>query len=300
MSTYNGQKYLREQLDSILNQEGVDVSLLIRDDGSKDDTIDILKEYAECHPNIEYIQGENLGFADSFMDLIYRASEYKNIDYFALSDQDDVWLPNKLYEAIKILGSRDSNKLQLYFSNTFAVDDELKVLFKTHERSKFNMSKESSLVQYFILGCTMVFNKKVVDYLTSHKPIGQIAMHDLWIHQTCAFFGEITYDDEPRILYRQHASNIAGIGRSLKKRIARLMKSMKSYRRRHFREMNARCFLQTYDRELSIEDHNLVSAISNYRDDMRSRFHLLFSNRMDMGSKLSNLNIKFRILFGLF
>ena len=240
MSTYNGQKYLREQLDSILNQEGIEVSILIRDDGSQDGTIEILSEYAEKYPNIELIEGDNLGFAQSFMGLIYKANEYSDIDYFAFSDQDDVWQPAKLSSAVRMLEKMNNSRMRLYFSNTMAVDENLTPLFKTHTQSTLRLDKAASLVRYFILGCTMVFDKNLVEFVSKHKPVYQVLMHDLWIHQTCAFFGEIVYDDEPRILYRQHSSNAAGVGFSKVKRISRLKKSLATYERRHFRELNAK------------------------------------------------------------
>lgn len=87
MSTYNGEKYLKEQIDSILSQEGVDVRLYIRDDGSSDRTTDILASYQE-HKNVKIEKGNNLGFAKSFLTALDECDE---ADYYAFSDQDDVW-----------------------------------------------------------------------------------------------------------------------------------------------------------------------------------------------------------------
>lgn len=300
MSTYNGQKYLREQLDSILHQENVNVSILIRDDGSQDGTIGIITEYADKYPNIEFIKGNNLGFAQSFMNLIYKASEYKDIEYFAFSDQDDVWFPEKLESAISMLGDIDGSKMRLYFSNTIAVDDNLKPLFKTHTQSTLRLDKTASLVRYFILGCTMVFDKNLVDFVTSHKPVHNIMMHDLWIHQTCAFFGEIVYDDETRIMYRQHSSNAAGVGFSKLTRMRRLKKSFATYERRHFRELNAKNLLDTYGKILTEEDYALISAAAYYRQNYGNRIKLFKCNKIDMGTKLSNIAIRARIILGLF
>lgn len=300
MSTYNGQKYIREQLDSILNQEGVEVSLLIRDDGSQDGTIEILSEYVEKYPNIELIKGDNLGFAQSFMSLIYKANEYSDFDYFAFSDQDDIWLPGKLLSAVKMLDNMNDSRMRLYFSNTMAVDENHNPLFKTHTQSTLRLDKAASLVRYFILGCTMVFDKNLVEFVSKHKPVYQVLMHDLWIHQTCAFFGEIVYDDEPRILYRQHSSNAAGVGFSKVKRISRLKKSLATYERRHFRELNAKNLLATYGDSLTVNDYELISVVANYRKDICKRIKLLLSKEFDMGSGLSTLNKITRILLGLF
>ena len=101
MSTYNGEKYLREQIDSILNQDYPEISLLIRDDGSTDGTVDILKEYAQKYRDIDYYVGENLGVQNSFFDLMKRAD--KRAYYYAFADQDDVWLPGKIKRAIELL-----------------------------------------------------------------------------------------------------------------------------------------------------------------------------------------------------
>ena len=100
MSTYNGEKYLKEQLDSILNQNSIIVDILIRDDGSTDKTLNILDEYNKKYNNIRYYTGENLKSAKSFLDLLFTAGEY---DYYSFSDQDDVWDRDKLLVAVSKL-----------------------------------------------------------------------------------------------------------------------------------------------------------------------------------------------------
>ena len=97
MSTYNGEKYLEQQIESILHQEHVKVKLFIRDDGSKDNTIKILRKYSKLS-NIHVIYGDNIGYAKSFLKIIEN-NEYTS--YYSFSDQDDIWLPNKLHEAIR-------------------------------------------------------------------------------------------------------------------------------------------------------------------------------------------------------
>lgn len=99
MSTYNGEKYLKEQIDSILSQEGVDVRLYIRDDGSSDRTTDILASYQE-HKNVKIEKGNNLGFAKSFLTALDECDE---ADYYAFSDQDDVWEKDKLSTAVQLI-----------------------------------------------------------------------------------------------------------------------------------------------------------------------------------------------------
>ena len=100
MSTYNGERYLREQIDSILNQKNVDIVLFVRDDGSKDATLDILGEYSAKYDNVLFSAGNNLGIGKSFYEALRLAPES---DYYAFSDQDDVWLQDKVASGVKAL-----------------------------------------------------------------------------------------------------------------------------------------------------------------------------------------------------
>ena len=106
MSTYNGEKYIREQIESILNQKKVKVHLLIRDDGSQDSTIEIVKEYANKYPNVSVYAGKNIGIGNSFMELLRNAPE---ADYYAFADQDDVWLDGKLERAIELIKATEQS-----------------------------------------------------------------------------------------------------------------------------------------------------------------------------------------------
>lgn len=119
MSTYNGSRYLSEQIDSILCQEGADVTLYIRDDGSSDQTIDIIKKYAKKYQNIILTTGQNVGVGNSFMQLVYDCPD--DFDYYAFSDQDDIWLKEKLKVAIDNIKQKDTPTL--YASNQMLVDE---------------------------------------------------------------------------------------------------------------------------------------------------------------------------------
>ena len=124
MSTYNGEKYLREQIDSILAQEGVDVTLYIRDDGSSDSTIEIINEYLTKTNRIKFYIGENIGVGNSFMQLVYDCPE--DYDYYAFSDQDDIWLTEKMQVAVDSL--KEYSNPFLYCSNQILVDKNGKII----------------------------------------------------------------------------------------------------------------------------------------------------------------------------
>lgn len=113
ISTYNGARQIERQLDSIFAQIGVDVRVLVRDDCSKDNTVEVVQKYAQRHPNnrIEIIKGENVGYAKSFW---LGLSMCNDADYYAFADQDDVWKPNKLIKCIDAM-QNENNVPQLAY-----------------------------------------------------------------------------------------------------------------------------------------------------------------------------------------
>ena len=300
MSTYNGQVYLKEQIDSIISQVGVHVQLLIRDDGSSDNTVSIIEEMSKTYKNIKLLKGKNLGFAKSFMTLCYEAVNYSDFDYFAFSDQDDFWLPEKLVTAVNKLSAEDNNIPLLYFSNAAVVDKDLNFNWNLLGSSDKTPDRYNVFVRYYMLGCTMVMNYSTISLLNQNKPSKPIEMHDLWIAQTCTVLGKIVYDSKPYILYRQHGKNAAGVSSKLRVRIKRLIKSFKSYQRRHFREYNAKNFIDTYGDLINASERIFIEQIASYKKSLRNKFVLLRSPYIKMGDRLSDIGLTVRILFNIF
>lgn len=168
LSTYNGEKYLKEQIDSVLAQEGVKVHLVIRDDGSKDGTIQILKTYASEYSNIELLIEDNCGAERSFNKLCFYTKENIQANYYAFCDQDDVWESQKLYLAVEALKSYSTHLPNLYFSNLKMVDTNLNYMRNMFADGEVDVSKRMALLQIFTYGCTCVFNRQALtDYCSS-------------------------------------------------------------------------------------------------------------------------------------
>lgn len=205
MSTYNGEKYLKQQLDSILNQTYPDICVLIRDDGSTDGTVAILQQYADKHENITFYTGKNIGVIQSFFDLL-RASD-DAVEFYGFADQDDVWMPQKVERAVGMLQLKDADMPLLYCSDTYVTDEQLRILKKDDKKPR--PSWGNALVQNICTGCTAVTNKKLRDIVKVTRP-QQIVMHDWWLYLTAELYGETVYDNEAYIKYRQHGNNAYG------------------------------------------------------------------------------------------
>lgn len=174
MSTYNGEKYLKEQIDSILAQKNVEVTIRVRDDGSTDGTIRILEEYQKCG-KLNWYSSTNMGPAKSFLDLVYNAP--LKYDYYAFCDQDDYWKEDKLYKAIERLEHFD-DKPALYHCELEIVDENLEHIKMTRNCNKTKFIDQTLMV-FYIPGCTMVFNNCLMRKIQERKPeFDLITMHD--------------------------------------------------------------------------------------------------------------------------
>lgn len=205
LSTYNGEKYLNELLDSLLSQSYKSIEILIRDDGSNDGTIKILKQYEKLS-NITVLLGENIGVKNSFFKLLEIAD--KSFGYYAFCDQDDVWLRDKIKSAVELLESEDKDIPLLYFSKKTIVDEQLNFIgYTIIPRRKLSIN--NAIIENIASGCTMVINKQL-----RNKLIGKIPkytnMHDNWMYKVAAAFGKIIFDKNSYMLYRQHENNVIG------------------------------------------------------------------------------------------
>lgn len=212
LATYNGEKYLKEQLDSILMQTYSNFRLIISDDCSKDKTRDILKEYEQKDNRIKvYYQDKNLGYVKNFEFLLTKVEN----EIYALSDQDDVWLNNKIEKTYNKLKETNSD---LIFTDLEVVDENLKTIFESFNdymllSRKIKKYQDSYKMQYLyncITGCTLISKKSFIKNIIPIPTESKYVIHDTWIGLIVALQGKITYLDEKTIKYRQHGKNQVG------------------------------------------------------------------------------------------
>lgn len=213
LSAYNGEKYLGQQIESIMNQSGLEeVDVLIRDDGSKDNTKRVIYEYIQKYPNrINVIYGENLGYNRSFFELVNVADGY---DYYAFCDQDDVWLPDKLRIACEWLEKENPNLPLLYASTSFLVEDDLKPYGITRTRHRV-FSIYNTIIQNICPGHTQVFNGELLKIIKNKVDAEKIYVYDSWITNMAILYGKVYFDEQPHTYYRQHRGNQLGAGANM-------------------------------------------------------------------------------------
>ncbi len=213
LSSYNGEAYLEEQIESVLRQK-VDgqVDLFVRDDGSTDGTTAILDAYRE-KGMLEWYTGPNKGPAHSFIDLILHVED-RGYDYYAFCDQDDYWMPEKLQSAVEMI--HRAKVPAMYIGNAQLVDEKLVFLGRNVYREDPKLDFYTVSCAGGLLGCTMVFNARLAEIVQHNPPKGKIVMHDFYIALLCtAVGGKLVYDARPFMKYRQHGNNVVGVAHGL-------------------------------------------------------------------------------------
>lgn len=293
MSTYNGERYLEEQLQSLLNQTGVDVKIFVRDDGSTDSTLRILNEYKE-KDIIQLIQGKNVGWRKSFMELVYNAPDS---DYYAFCDQDDIWMPEKLAVAVNALNNLQTDKPNLYCSNLYYYANNTKGRLLRSEIPYYN--RYTCLLSNIAIGCTIVFNKALKDVM-KNNPLEIPVAHDYWAYQTAMYLGHVIYDNNSYILYRQHDKNQIGVTKNIYEKNLKRLKGYIHYNGNHERVDLANQLLICYGQYLSNDLMQIISKIANYRTHVKSKFQILLSPKYKMNKNtFSNIAVKVRLLLNM-
>jgi len=226
LSTFNGEKWLPDLLESLVRQDAVEIHLIWRDDDSSDKSLGILEKYKGIsHTQCTHINRQ-IGVAESYMHLLQHGDEH---DFFAFCDQDDIWDINKIAVAIDTL--KDKNQIPLVYSSKIRILDTKEVW------PNFTVvpGAMNSLFENIMIGCTVVMNKEFRDLLLSYKKPKEL-LHDEWIYLLSSFLGSLIFDPEPHILYRLHDNNATGLpaamnNTSLKKMIAlgRVIRLIKRY-----------------------------------------------------------------------
>lgn len=269
MSTYNGERYLKEQIDSILTQEDCDVKLFVRDDMSTDNTINILSQYKSKGLLDWYRDGNNLGPAKSFLSLLKKAP---NADYYAFADQDDVWQKDKLRRGIDRIG--DSDKAIVYYANAELVDENLKSLGCKVYKTRQPQSAIKGLCSCNALGCTMIFNSKVRETVNLGGIPDNLIMHDNYVCGVCiASGGRIIYDDYIAVFYRQHGNNVVGATGNLTF-IEWMINKFEFLRTGNKVSISTQCGEILKRIKCDDSEKKLVEEIANYKIKMKYRLHI--------------------------
>lgn len=293
MSTYNGEKYINEQLKSIFNQKTVaEISLVIRDDGSTDETLNIVENWKE-KLEIQVFQENNIGPAKSFWRLLDLAGD---ADFYAFCDQDDYWKEDKVERALYLL--EEKSKPALYFSNAEFVDENTKSLGRLLFNKPLNVNLYRIMAVNCALGCTIIFNKAAHSEFISSK-LNSIEMHDKAAVAITYILGEVFYDDRPSIMYRQHSNNV--LGRQNKSVKKRLLQTYKLWFKQKDISIDKQSIelLNVYKDRINFEDEKCLKLFSSYRLSMISKTKILFSSKLNMGRIKLSMTFKIRVILGL-
>lgn len=219
MCTYNGGKYIKEQLQSIVDSTVNDWKLFVFDDQSIDNTLEIIDQFEKKYPNkiIVTINSIKKGAIVNFLSGIYDIGlKMKDTDFIMLCDQDDIWNPNKIQKTKKgmneLISVYGNNMPLLVCTDVTVVDDRMNTINDSFRRMNHysikNLDFSHLIMENKVQGCTTMINKSLAVML--ERIPAKVIMHDAWMAFIASAFGKIKYIDEPTMKYRQHESNVQG------------------------------------------------------------------------------------------
>ncbi len=268
MAVYNGEKYITEQIESIINQTNNNWKLIIQDDGSVDRTCEIAEKFVNRYKNKIYFFRRDCASGsakNNFFDMFHR---YVGTDYIMTCDQDDVWLSDKIettyMKMLEVEKTIGKDKPVLIHTDLTITDDQLNNIARsliTYERLDYTRNGFNNLlVQNIVTGCTMMINRALADKI--HNIPEAALMHDWWCALVAAAFGHIGFIDKPTVLYRQHKGN--EVGAKNVDKISYIFKEM-IYMEQTCSALNstyvqAESFMQAYCDQLSEENKRVLAA----------------------------------------
>lgn len=293
LSTYNGGRFLQEQLDSLLSQSYSNFVVVIRDDGSTDNTVELLNQYCNEHPSIIHLlsgsgaEAKNLGASGSFSFLIDYVLQHKSdlgLDraYMFFCDQDDVWYPDKIETEFRSMQAVESEQQQadypvLVHSDLRVVSENKDLIAESFTRYQGLETDRNSfsnmVISNLVTGCTALINEAAA---RKALPVpGNAIMHDWWLALVAAAFGKLVFIDSPLVHYRQHDSNTIGAKEHKKAELARtgfFARVFSSKPNQHLFEVaeQAQVFLERYGAELP--EHELRGLLVASRMNSRIGF----------------------------
>ena len=294
LSAYKGERFIREQVLSLLNQTIKPDKIIVRLDGEDDNSDSAISDIAN-NEVISVIRGEHLGVTRSFLDLLSTPGHY---DYYALSDQDDVWLEDKLERAVSFLNQYGDGRPLLYISSFTPVDSSLHkmnvVIPKIYSYTDF----AHSLVYHTGPGCTFVMNyaaKSLVSHIDFKNCF--LGLHDSLIHKIVAMCGTVVYDSESRILYRQHNNNLIGFSTGRVENLVNKSKGFINGRLKNYRRNLARTLLSSCIGLFDSHQAQLLRTLAYYDRNLNSKLKLIHTPDFKTGS-IYDVVFAFLVLLG--
>lgn len=293
LSTYNGEKYLREQLDSFIAQTYYsNIKVLIRDDGSTDGTQEILQKYSEKY-GFEVMYGENVGINASY-EILLQVSD-STCHYFAFSDQDDVWLPEKIELSVRHLDQVSEMKPALFFSLSYIVNEYLEIISKSHV-PKRGISFYNAMVQNICPGHTQVFNLKMRNLLLEGNCTHAHVL-DWWVYLVASGLGQICFEPQCTVLHRQHSKNAVGYEMNM------IRKMYTRWKRLHSHEASAISrqlvyFLEDYAKRVPNMYKNEVEAFLQSQDSWQKRLSYIIHCQIFRQTYVDNVLVRLLYLLG--
>lgn len=279
LSSYNGEKFLDKQIDSILNQRDVLVNLVIRDDGSSDKTCELLKQY-RSEKRITILKGKNLGYAKSFLSMV-KSDRNEISDYYAFSDQDDIWLPQKLKCGIKQLQHIPQDVPALYVSALQRVDENLNKLDKQNFPHLI-LSLGAEFTRHRLAGCTFVFNKCMKRLLERSGNLADICSHDALATMIClSCGGKVIYDSNSYILFRRHDHNTSVDGKGMIFKVYHDIKKFILNKHQH-RDL-AKRLCGTFSADLTSSAISFLQEAANYDKSITKTIQFAFNKQLGCG-----------------
>jgi glycosyltransferase involved in cell wall biosynthesis len=205
LATFNGERFLPELLDSLIAQTNVNISLIVSDDGSTDQTLEIIKQYSNNFQEFKLVSGPKNGPSKNFFALLKLSTK----EYVALADQDDIWDPTHLANSIKRI-KEDPTIPVLSYTSVRELNNNTGKVTKIWPEKNYIKDLNSIIIRNVARGCTIVLNRKAVELINTKSPENEV-MHDWWILLVIATHGAIQFGPEPEITYRLHENNHIGI-----------------------------------------------------------------------------------------
>lgn len=298
LSSFNGEKYIYEQVISILQQQlDCDLSLVVRDDGSTDSTIKILHEIREKDSRLVIIEGENCGGNGSFFELLKYARELpQEYEYFALSDQDDVWDLNKVQIGVDAIRKSGKTKPILYGSITRPVNEQLEVIPRKRKTLK-PITFYNSIIQNFIAGHTQIMNRQLLN-LVYEADASLLYGHDSFIVNVAVLAGDVIFDSQPHASYRQHNNN--QLGTSNCSRLAWIKQRLHRIKKGDSRQYGTQIeYIREYCKELMTqEQYDEVTRFLEYRKNFFNRLRYIATKKVYRQERFDDLAFCLLYLFG--